>query len=339
MAASGQSTHLLNRIKRIIEMKNQPLRSGQLIAACSLAAILIAVSIVCFTPSLAQQSKKKSTQQTAQPQAAVTTGRSPGFSVVDSNGNHHEYGSYDELPAEQQAIIKSVFKNGMKAKKAALASLGALQPFDEGDSYAAINVDSITEAAMKTAAAALEGVDWEAIGRQVDSAMGQVAVVEWPRLSREIRAGLAEAQKGLADPAWKAQIRREAADARQEMAMAMRDRKLGESKRSLEQARREMEQAELKMERARMEMAQAREELKRLRRQQARAFGGYRVRSIPSPAPTPPIPVPFADDIPAPPAPPTSIGSPVPSVAPQPPVAPRPGPSRRSPSAAPQPSR
>jgi beta-lactamase regulating signal transducer with metallopeptidase domain/exonuclease VII small subunit len=322
LATTGQRPLLLNRIKRIIEMKNNPLRYGHIIAACSLAAMLLTVSIVCFTPSFAQKSKKTTTQKTAEEQTSSETRREERIVIIDSNGTRHEYGGFDELPPAQKAKLQATIKKGMKSAEEGQKRLDDVQK--ELVIMRHMNVDSVAGEAMKTAEMAMNGIDWDAISEEVDSAMHEVAVVAWPAIRREVKEGLSIARIRMADTQWKAEMRRGLAGAQRQMALANRNIKVVESQRIMEGAHREMEQAERRLEQARQEMAQAKADLRRIRREcSANPGSGERVAP-----PAPPSP-PSSTGIPAPPAPPASRPAPVPSVAPPSPAAPPAGSYRK----------
>jgi beta-lactamase regulating signal transducer with metallopeptidase domain len=322
VAATGNQPLLLNRIKRILEMKNHPLRYGQIIAAFSLAALLLAASIVCFTPSFAQGKKNANTEE---PKASKTNSSQPNIKtsvvIVDSTGRH-EYSSIDALPAAKQAQLQAAFDKDIQHFKDEQKQIEDLQVHLASMHH--LNADSIAGQALKSAEVAMKGINWNAIGDQVDSAMNQVKTVDWPAMRMEVMAGLAEARRRMADTQWKAEMHRQTIRVSREIALASRNVRR-ESQRSAEEAAREVKRAEQRMEEARRELLQARAELKQKRAESATASksGEHATAPAPPAPPTPPT-VPLGKGTPAPPAPPAppATSPSTPAVAPPAPPAP-----------------
>jgi hypothetical protein len=297
LGATGSRPLLLNRIKRIIEMKKHPIRYGQIVAACSLAAIFITISIACFTPSFAQQGKKKnSTRNTPATPAAPSI--STRVIVVDSNGVSHVYKSTADLPPATKAVLDK----GLRKLEDSKGQLDKVQrQVEEAFSDVEIpdvpeapevpqlpgvpavpqvphvpDVDAIMKVAFAASDEALSKIDWNALGAQIDSAHVRMAGIDWKDLNRTIQRSLTRDRSGAyiykgshvyqLDPKLAKQIRKEVAAARMEASRAMEEsqRFSEESRRSAAEARREMQRAKRRMEQARRELEQAREEMERL---------------------------------------------------------------------------
>ena len=274
LAATGQKPLLLNRIKRIIEMKNHPLRYGHIIAACSLAAIIITVSIVYFSPSFAQQGKKRVRTKTDQQNTVTTTRSRTSIVIVDSNGVRHEYSSLDEMPPAEKAKLE----DGLKSLKGAQSGLrhaqGALRSIDNIP-VAPTDPTSVAELPEppEPPQPPIPVIDWKDINSQIDSAMEQVAAIDWHEINREISKGMAEAEKALSDPKLRKEMRRGIAIAREAIAAnlpVVREQIMADSRHSLEEARRSMEQARQQMAQAREQMEQAREEMEQRKEEMKR---------------------------------------------------------------------
>jgi hypothetical protein len=257
-AASGNSRRplLLNRIKRIMEMKRPASRPAPIILACCIAAIIIATSIACFSPSLAQRSRKPKgeTEQAPAPDSSYT--HISGTVIIDSNGHRRQYSSIDKMPPAERAALQQhlrdlddTMRNIGPRIAASLAGLG----------------DSINT----TVAQAMASVDWKQINRQIDSAMKEVDAVDWASISREVHRGLAEADRALNDPKMKAEMRRAMAMAQREIAQGrdeLRREQVDmsrEARQSLEEARRDAEEARKEADDLRRELEQMRQEKKR----------------------------------------------------------------------------
>ena len=99
LAAGGQRHFLFNRIKRMTEMKKNPLNYGRLAAALVIVGA-ITFSVVWFSPAFAQNRKSKT---------AATTSTTQHIVIIDDKGNRREYNSFDELPeAEKKQMRKTL---------------------------------------------------------------------------------------------------------------------------------------------------------------------------------------------------------------------------------------
>jgi beta-lactamase regulating signal transducer with metallopeptidase domain len=229
LGATGERPLLFNRIKRIIEMKKHPLRYGQIIAACSLAAILVTVSIACFTPSFAQHSKKKG--NTARQAYKDADNKSSGTIImIDSNGVRHVYNSEASQPPEGKAALdrsrRALEQSGAQLEPAQKTVDNAFsnvhipeppavpEPPEAGvpgipavpavsgipavpDVPEIPDVDSILEVASLATQEALSHIDWDAIRTQVDSARIQIEGIDWKRFNRDLNRSI---NKSLSHP-------------------------------------------------------------------------------------------------------------------------------------------
>jgi hypothetical protein len=250
-------------------MKNHPLRYGHVIAACSLAAIIITVSIVCFTPSLAQQSQKESGDKPGPKKQSPVTRERTSIIIIDSNGVRREYTSADDLPPRERKKLQQSLEQAETGLRRAEGAMNAARiPKPPAAPGAIIETIETPEppglAGMPVPAEPPLPpiVDWADIGSQVDSAMARV---DWKAINRDISKCLVVAEGTITDPRVKLEIRRSMATARRQMAMAMEDRErmLADGRREVEHARGDMERARREMQRARKEMEQARAELER----------------------------------------------------------------------------
>jgi beta-lactamase regulating signal transducer with metallopeptidase domain len=229
LGATGARPLLFNRIKRIIEMKKHPLRYGQIIAACSLAAILVTVSNACFTPSFAQHSKKKGNAARQAYKEADQT--SPGTIImIDSNGVRHVYNNEASLPPEGKAALdrgrRALEQSGAQLESAqttidnAINNMHIPEPPDVPEAPEAgvppipavptvsvipaipevpeiPDVDSILEVASMATQEALSHIDWDAIRTQVDSARIQIDGMDWKKFNRDLNRTI---NKSLSNP-------------------------------------------------------------------------------------------------------------------------------------------
>jgi bla regulator protein blaR1 len=256
----GKQDLLFNRIKRIVEMKTQPVRTVQTVAVCSIVAIIVAISIACFSPSYAQKGKKQKEEPAAQKEEKPLIKKSTRIVFIDSNGKKREYTNVDQLPPAEKKKLEAE----LEALDDTLAAIRKIGPqISEG--LANLH-ETISKDVSQTITTAMASVDWNEIEKQVEGAMKEVEAVDWKQIEREVAIGLAEADKALSDPKLRVQIRREMAEARNDVATA-RTRYYRDHEKNREEARRELARARRDMERARRELEAARENERAARRE------------------------------------------------------------------------
>jgi bla regulator protein BlaR1 len=252
---------LLKRIKRIIEMKVHPPHYGQVIAACTLSAVIIAASIACFSPSHAQNRNRGKKTESSSTSSAGTQRNYSKIVVVDTDGVRHEYTGLNALPPKKRQELN----RSLNALNDSLVKMRNIGP-EIQRSLADLDKTLSNEVAH-TMKEAMANVDWDEIGREVDSAMQEVSSIDWTSIEKEVARGLAEADRALSDPKLRAQIRREMAEARKEIATARRAM-AQDHHRSIDEARRSMERSRQQMEEARKEMDEAMKEIERSRKEE-----------------------------------------------------------------------
>lgn len=248
LAATGRPNHLLHRIKRIVEMKKQPLNYSHLLLTILIVSTLV-VSIAWFTPAFAQEKRKPAKKEERKPEIV----KKEKIVVVDDNGERKEYNSTDELPLELQKTLKESLDASGKALDVAGVALDAT-----GKALAEIDIASITKNVSET----LKDIDWEGISEEVNNAMKDV---DWDEINREVEEGLREAGKELKDPKLKEEIRVKIRKAQ------------AEARRAMEEGHRDMEEARRDMEDARKDMADAREDMAKERAEAAKHRAVVRV--------------------------------------------------------------
>lgn len=221
LAAAGQKNQLLNRIKRIMEMKKQNINYGQAgVIVLAVAAIICSVAI--FTPSFAQKSKqKKEKEKVESVDSTTTTTTTNGRTVtkvkvitIDSNGR------------------KNVVNKTIQSGNGADATISYTDDDFSVDMSGAMK--AIAEAAKEIADASSK-VDKVEMERDMEDARKEIAkarkemdAVDWDEIRSAINKGLAEADRALNDPKLKEEIEYEVRQG------------LAEGKRALAEAKREM---------------------------------------------------------------------------------------------------
>ncbi|RYE26344.1 MAG: hypothetical protein EOP51_00770 [Sphingobacteriales bacterium] len=232
MGANGSGNHLLNRIKRIIEMKKQPVNYGYL-GLCLLLVAGITISAICFTPSFAQSKKVDKNVRT---EKKVTKTK---IVIIDSNGEKTVYNDMEDMGknlSEALGSLKDIDVDTNQLKAGIAQAMGAIDWNKMGD-----NIDL-----------AMNSVKWDEIGKSLDMA---VNTVDWDAIDGQIQASLEQAMNSVKDPKEKEKIRAEIAKAKAEMQQAKAEmaRELSEEKRK--EIHTEMAKAKAEMQQAKAEIA------------------------------------------------------------------------------------
>ena len=208
LAVTGKKDHLFNRIKRIMEMKKRTTNYSQLTVALILVLTLMA-SLTWLAPGFAQKAK------TSQGNAADTTAtkkkivKKEKIIIIDEDGNKKEYTSLDQLPKEErQKLIKELNKDeatgNKKVKKEVIVKTEKGANDDDDDIKVVMSK-------------ALNEVDWDKIGKEVNDAMKEVGAamnetkdalknVDWTEVSKDLQEKLVEIKKQLPDSAAKKEM-------------------------------------------------------------------------------------------------------------------------------------
>lgn len=241
MAASGGP--LFNRIKRIVEMKKQPVNYGYL-GLCLLLVAGITISAICFTPSFAQSKKdEKGTKAKTVTKSKVV--------IIDSNGKKTVYNDMD-----MQNDMDDMGKNLSQA-------FSSLQNIDTNklkagiaEAMTAVDWDKIGD----NFDVALNGIKWDEISKGIDIAMDKI---DWDAINDQVQTSMEQSMKEIKDPAERAKFRAEMDKAKAEISKARDEisRELSEEKRK--QIRIELDQAKADVAKSKAEVARELNEEKR----------------------------------------------------------------------------
>lgn len=221
LAATGANHQLLNRIKRIMEMKNHNVNYGQLTAVL-LAIVLLAGAVTVFVPDVNAQSKKEKKKD-----AKETTDKSKTVNkqVVITSGTDNDGDTEDKLQVKKNVLI---VKDGDTIKNYSVD-----KTMSETDA-ALDEVFSMLEE-LKTdgiVSDAMAAVDWNSLGDSVNVDIK----IDGDEISAEVRKALAESRKAMAE------ARKEIAIAKNEYSKAM-----AEARKEMAVARREQAEANKKV--------------------------------------------------------------------------------------------
>ncbi len=219
LAATGSNNQLLNRIKRIMEMKNHNVNYGQL-AAVLLTVLLLAGSITFFSPGVQAQSKKDKKKENTEKAATVKK-----QVIIESEMGIDEDSKDDKKHVQKNVVI---VKDGDTVKnysinKSLSETDAALQ--EVFSMLEELKMDGIIDEAMA-------GVDWNSIGDSVNVDIN----INGKEISNEVREALAESRKAMAE------ARKEVAIARKEYSEAM-----AEARKEIARARGEEAEARVKV--------------------------------------------------------------------------------------------
>lgn len=250
LAATGNKNRLFNRIKRIMEMKqekNNYTRSA--IATMVIAALLIC--IVWLSPSFAQSHKAKTkttsssnTTNNAAPKAAVAPKPPKAPKTLDEDDaaeapdapEHAEpveaaeapeapepaesamnNVNWDEINKEMEKANKEMAQAGKEMANVDWAQVG--KEMDQ----AGEEVDA--------AAREMANIDWSSIDRDIAQAKKEMDAVNWDEVRAEIDKGMKEVHESIKDPKVRKQVEASLAMARRES-----ERAIAQANRSLDEA-------------------------------------------------------------------------------------------------------
>lgn len=171
MAATGNNKKysLLNRIKRIVEMKTTSKRSPQSMLAALTSLIFIA-AFFCYYTAIGQEQKKETPKKEQQE-------------------------SVNEEKTEPQSETVS---DKTVAQTAATND-------DSDDETITPEMDAVVKDALKQANVALEQVNWEEVNgamKEARTATDKIAMKEVAQSMKEAREGMKQAQKEMANVDW-----------------------------------------------------------------------------------------------------------------------------------------
>lgn len=272
LAARDSRYPLLTRIKRITTMEKKPVRPGTVIIISGIAALMIAVSIACFTPAFAQNKSKTSRSSSrvqpappAPPAAPYPTQapEAPAPPVPPFAG--HE----DEIAAHAEPVMAM----GMDAMDAAFAMMPQI-----GDSLHTVISEAMNQVdwdqirrELREASLEIKKIDWAAIRKETRDAMAQASrEIDWKEIECSTSRAIAEAEKYGAEARGNAVIaRREAGERRAEATEARREalERASEARERAAEAREARQEAIERSQEARERAMEAREDMEETRRE------------------------------------------------------------------------
>ncbi|MBL7719465.1 MAG: M56 family metallopeptidase [Flavipsychrobacter sp.] len=209
MGAHGNRHQLLNRIKRIMEMKKKQTNYTQ-VGIASLVILALMVSVAVFSPSVAQTRNKASqskspktttTTVTQQKQGKGTTQVVTRSIVIDQNAKGSSDGVHPNDVGNEEHIKKLVEEAMADADLRTLSTTVnnaiARIDWDQVNNEVKIALDDVdldnVKKDLKQARIELQNIDWEKISDDVDRAL---VVLDDPALKRQIKLELDHAANG-----------------------------------------------------------------------------------------------------------------------------------------------
>lgn len=274
MAATGNNYHLLNRIKRIIEMKNNKITQKQ-VAITSVAVLLLIATITLVTPNVrAQIKKEKNKEQKEREKTSSTTIQihNQKVMVTDDKGNITTYSSVDELPEAEKQSLKKSFSG---------AGSGTIKVFDDhgnedivivkkgkttgADDIEIIDVEATAANIDELIENAMDKVDWKVLGKEINDSMD---AVDWSVIKKELKEALKESDAAIKGATKELTIVRKGAgktriEAQQELNNSQKVVAItrDEQVKSINEAHREIEKAHVEIVKAQKRIAEAQKEI------------------------------------------------------------------------------
>lgn len=220
MAATGNKNQLLNRIKRMMEMKKQTPASAFIPAL--LVALGLTVSLLWLSPVFAQskKDKQKTTEQKAQTSAKAE------IVIVDDNGQKRTYQSINDVPPAEREKVREMLGGVPDIPQPPMppAAPGAPVP----PAPPVIDEEEIAEA-MEEAGRAMKAIDRKKLNEEIKQAMEEskraMDEVDWEEINREVKQAMAESKKAMKEIDWE-EINREVKQAMKESSQAMKEAKM-----------------------------------------------------------------------------------------------------------------
>lgn len=243
LAAKNSKQHLLTRIKRIMEMRNNNINYSQLLAVMLTVVIMIA-AVTFITPTVNAQTKKnKDTEQTDDKKDKKAA---PASNANTSKGTDEKKNSGTKMTIsiksdEMQELEKDIEKETLKAVQQGMkAANKALEEID---------LEEIIGAAF-------DKIDWDSIGNNIEMALDEV---DWEEIQADIREAMEDSREAMAD------AREEMEEARKEMEKSRksRSREIADANRQIAEASKQIAEASKRIAEARRMAAEASAEARR----------------------------------------------------------------------------
>lgn len=199
LAATGNKNQLLNRIKRIMEMKKKPVNYTQFGVAAILILALI-VLVAWFSPVMAQN--KKTAAKDKKGNKTATSANNKKVTTVsktiiidskdeDNRGVHpNDVGNAEDIRKRVEEAMAGIDMEGMGDNvKAALESINWEELGNNvNTAIARVDWDKMSNEASTTMA----NIDWDEINREIEKATREVKDVDWNEINRQIKEATAD---------------------------------------------------------------------------------------------------------------------------------------------------
>jgi bla regulator protein BlaR1 len=215
LAATGNSNQLLNRIKKIMDMKKKKLNYSQLtIIIAAFTALTFIVATVAITPSFAQNTKKSTSDTAAKKKLykykTITVDSNGKETVEESvsdkplNGKKEEEMDTDQK-RDKKTVHKSIVIQSGGSKPGKGGSISYSYSSDDDDDLNKV-IKDITKA-TKSAIAAVSSIPMEAIEKEIDNASREIDNIDWDKIRNEVKKGIAEVDRELSSEKLHKEIR------------------------------------------------------------------------------------------------------------------------------------
>jgi hypothetical protein len=223
LAATGNKNQLLNRIKRIMEMKKSNINSAQLtIIIVAIIAITFSVAIFSFTPSFAQKKAKTDSSDSTAKKKSVYKYKTV---TIDSNGRRKEV-------VKETSGPKGRMKDDDNDEDVAPNRPGSGHGTSYSYSYSYSDNDDMKKMVddiITIVKDAVGSIDLKELGKEMENAQKEIDNIDWKEIKKEVNKSIDEVNKELNDSKHKKEITVEVR------------RELEKTKRELEKTMKEME--------------------------------------------------------------------------------------------------
>lgn len=213
LGAASNKNQLLNRIKRIIEMKKSNINYTQLIVVL-LIAIIALTSTIALTTNVYAQSKddnkdgsteKKKDNRKSELTLYESNGKDNSVSFTKKDGTSRTYKSYKDIPEEDLDELRDILKkNYDKVNVDRDGEIYTLYDREaELEKKAGLLGMDAAEAALDIASEAISAIDMEEImnsateGLNMGSIADSLRNIDWDDISAEMKKGMNEAKEEM----------------------------------------------------------------------------------------------------------------------------------------------
>lgn len=224
LAATGNKNQLLNRIKRMMEMKKQTPASAFIPAM--LIALGLTASLLWLSPVFAQSKKDK--PKTTEQEKKETSAAKAQIVIVDDKGQKRTYQSINDVPPAEREKVREMLGGVPDIPQPPVPPVAPAAPVPPVPPTPPIIDEEDIAEAMREADRSMKAVDRKKLHEEIKQAMEEskraMDEVDWAEVNREVKQAMEESKKAMKEIDWE-EINREVKQAMKESAQAMKEAK------------------------------------------------------------------------------------------------------------------